>query len=256
MKRVVVISDTHCGHRAGLTPPAWQYQPTDEYPKYAMFQQSMWKWYSKTIESLKPIDLLVHNGDAIDGKGEKSGGTEQIVADRNKQSNMAIECINVADAGRVIMVYGTGYHTGLEEDWEDVIAEKIGAEIHSSPALTVEGVVFDFKHKVSSSVIPHGRHTGPARDKLWNSLWAEKKLRPKADIIVRSHVHYYTQSIDTFGKVITTPCLEGPGSKFGARMCSGIIDIGLMSFDCEDGECVTSTHLMDMAFMAEKAIEI
>jgi len=256
MKRVVVISDTHCGHRAGLTPPAWQYQPGSVEEKYAKFQHLMWTWYTETIEALKPIDLLVMNGDAVDGKGEKSGGTELITADRNSQTNMAIECINVAEAEKIIMVYGTGYHTGQDEDWEDVIAEKLGVEIHSHPSVTVEGVAFDFKHKISSSVIPHGRHTGPARDKLWNVLWAHKKLRPDADVLVRSHVHYWTQSSDTFGTVITTPCLEGPGSKFGARACSGIIDIGLVSFDCDNGEYAMNLKLMDMAFMAEETIKI
>ena len=241
---------------AGLTPPAWQYQPTDEHPKYARYQHLMWKWYVETIEALKPIDLLVHNGDCVDGKGFKSGGTELITSDRNKQANMAIECIEQAAALRVVIVYGTGYHTGNDEDWEDVIAEKMGAEIHSHPSLDVEGVVFDFKHKIGSSAIPHGRHTAPARDKLWNLLWTEKGLRPKADVLVRSHVHYYTQSSDTFGDVFTTPCLQGPGSKFGARACSGIIDIGLLAFDCEDGEYSLNPRLMDMNFMAEEAIKI
>lgn len=255
MKRLVVISDTHCGHVAGLTPPAWQFQ-AERNEKYARIQHVMWKWYKETLESLKPIDLLVLNGDAVDGKGTKSGGTELITSDRNEQINMAIECISIAEAEKVMMTYGTGYHTGIDEDWEDVAAGKIGAEIHSQPSIDVEGVIFDFKHKISSSVIPHGRHTGPARDKLWNILWAEKKLRPKADVLIRSHVHYFTQASDTFGTVFTTPCLQGPGSKFGARSCSGIIDIGLLSFDCDAGRYELYRNLMDLGFMAEKAIKI
>jgi len=36
-KRVVVISDPHCGNRAGLTPPGWQLNPDN--PRDA-------KWYA------------------------------------------------------------------------------------------------------------------------------------------------------------------------------------------------------------------
>ncbi|MFV0422206.1 hypothetical protein [Oleidesulfovibrio sp.] len=30
MKRIVILSDLHCGHLAGLTPPGWQLPPRGE----------------------------------------------------------------------------------------------------------------------------------------------------------------------------------------------------------------------------------
>jgi len=253
MKRLLVISDLHCGHRAGLTPPEWW---DNDDGKYAEIQETMWKWYVGMVKKVMPVDVLVVNGDAIDGKGSKSGSSELITADRNEQCKMAETCINLIKAERIYMTYGTAYHTGDDEDWEDIVADRVSADIKSHLWLNIGGVNFDFKHKVTSSTIPHGRHTGPAKDKLWNLLWAEKGLQPKADVLIRSHVHYFTQSGDSFSEIFTTPALQGPGSKFGARIMSGIIDIGTMMFDCEDGNYTTTKLLMDQEFMAEQAITV
>ena len=72
-KRVVVISEEHCGHLAGLTPPQWQvaYKPKSDTKrnKWAKLQRDLWGFYEKTIEELQPIDILINNGDAIDGRG-------------------------------------------------------------------------------------------------------------------------------------------------------------------------------------------
>lgn len=255
MKKLVVISDLHCGHRAGLTPPEYQYNEshTKARQKYAMIQAAMWDWYSKTVAAIGPVDVLVVNGDAIEGKGERSGGTELIDSDRDGQVEMAEKCIRIMKPNAIRMTYGTASHTGKEEDWEKVLADKLGADIHSHKFIELDGVTFDFKHKIGSSTIPHGRATAPLRDKLWNALWAERELQPKAKIIIRSHVHYFGVAGDATGLVFTTPALQGPGSKYGARECSGTVDVGLMVFECENGIPNWSVKLFDMRPMAERA---
>lgn len=188
MKRLVVVSDYHCGHRAGLCPPEWQYVKSSDRDreKFRREQDIMWRWYAETCKKLQPVDILVVNGDAIDGKGDKSGGTEQIEMARDKQVDMAAACIAEMQPAKIVMIYGTGYHVGKDEDWEAVLAEKVGAaKIGAHEWVRIEGVTFDFKHKVSRSVIPHGRWTGPQRAALWNALWAERGVEPRADVLVR-----------------------------------------------------------------------
>lgn len=89
MTRLVIISDLHCGHRAGLTPPGWQtpLEAPDRLAAYARQQRVMWSWYAATIAALQPIDVLVANGDAIDGRGSRSGGTELITTDLSAQAH-------------------------------------------------------------------------------------------------------------------------------------------------------------------------
>ena len=256
--RIAIISDTHCGHRAGLTPPKWQWPECDpgEDPlrsKFATIQRILWGWFAATVKKLQPIDVLIHMGDAIDGTAEKSAGTELITTDLKEQCDIARECIETVEAARTHLLYGTPYHTASDgQDWEAVLAEMVCADIGGHEWYDAEGVVFDCKHKVSSSIIPHGRHTGPSRDWLWNVLWAERGLQPQARVYIRGHVHYHTYCGDPTRLVITAPCLQA-WSKYGSRQCAGTIDLGLLVFDCEGGEYSWKPYLLDMAPMAAQA---
>ena len=84
MKRILATGDWHCGHVVGLTPPEWQHQEIgDKYhDKYARIQRQMWDWFVNAVDKYRPIDRLIINGDLIDGKAFRSGGTELITTDR------------------------------------------------------------------------------------------------------------------------------------------------------------------------------
>jgi len=236
-KRVVTISDLHCGHEFGLTPPAWQYR-ADGHPrisKAAKFQKALWSFATEALEDMKPIDILIVNGDAIDGKGEKSGGVEQITTDRLEQCEMAAEFINLAEAKQVRILHGTRYHVGKDEDFEQVLVDKVkgSVSIQGHGFFDVNGCVFDIKHKVGSSGIPHGRHTALARDRMWNQIWAaERGRQPQANIIQRAHVHYFTYAGGRDWVAMTSPALSY-GTSYGIRECSGIVDIGMLVVDVD-----------------------
>lgn len=262
--RILVISDLHCGHRAGLTPPRWQMRPPEKESqwtkreKYAAIQREAWSWYSKNVRAHGPYGLVVCNGDAIDGRGERSGGTELITGDREEQCDMAETCIQraMSKGTKLVMTYGTAYHTGAEEDWEGRIAANLRAEkIGSHEWIETHGIVFDFKHHIGSSSVPHGRHTAISRDALWNALWAERGLQPKSDVIVRSHVHFFQYCGDaTLGLRLTTPGLQTMGSKYGSRRCSGLVDFGFVVFDVDKSGLDWYEVLADLS--SEKAVAL
>lgn len=256
-KRVVIVADLHCGHRAGLTPFDWQY-PTDVADattrQYAEQQRYIWDFYGRELQALQPIHLLVCNGDAIDGKGPKAGGSEHITVDRVEQAAMAVIALKQAQAKKIMMVYGTPYHTGAGEDWERVVAKDLGADISGHEWVNVNGLVFDFKHQVSGSVVPYGRNTAINRELVWNTLWAKRGSQPEADVIVRSHVHYHTSSTEPGKLMIVTPALLGYGSKYGIRQCSGIVDVGFVVFDVKSKKEYTwKPHLLDMRAFGPEA---
>jgi hypothetical protein len=255
-KKVVVISDLHCGHRGGLTPTAWQYKQSDEKNKrWACLQHEIYSWYCKTMDALAPIDVLIVNGDAIDGRGTKSGGTEQITSDRDVQCDIAIHAIKRANAKSIRMLYGTSYHTSSDgEDWEDHISDCVGADIGAHDIFDINGVLIDCKHHVGSSGIPHGRATPILKEHLWSILWAEQQNQPKVDILIRSHVHYLSYSAGLVGPtlVMTTPALQGYGSKFGSRICSGLVQVGMLSFDIANkGEWSWKAHILNLKSQAQ-----
>lgn len=243
MKRVVVISDTHCGHEYGLTPPEWWYGIDSGdalVRKTATFQRKLWGFYSDSMKALikdKAIDVLIVNGDSVDGKGEKSGGTEQFTTDRIEQCRMAAKVIDEAKAAKVRLLYGTRYHTGKDEDFESIIPEMVACtdvSIEGHGFYTVNGVNLDVKHKINSSGVPHGRMTALARAKLWNTIWhSEHARQPKADIIIRSHVHYHNLCGGPGWLAMTCPALTY-NTTYGVRECEGIVDVGFLVFDIDD----------------------
>lgn len=246
-KRILVISDLHCGHVVGLTPPRWQLKPDGprgrtKRVKHAETEREAWEWYVRTLRKYGPYDIVVVNGDAIDGHGTASGGTELITSDREEQAEMAVYSIQQAMSKRnghkckLVMTYGTAYHSGKEEDWESIIASDLNAEkIGAHEWINVGGRVFDFKHHIGSSSIPHGRHSAVAKDALWAGLWAERGEAPKSDVIIRSHVHYFGYCGDGRTLMMTTPALQAMGSKFGSRRCSGVVDFGFVIFNVDKG---------------------
>jgi len=183
-------------------------------------------------------------GDCIDGKGKKSGSREQLTTDRHEQVEMAREAINEIQAGRIVITYGTPYHSGSDEKWEKVLAEELandrgqrlgakGCDVRISAQETVDvnGLIFDVKHKVGRSSIPHGKFTPLARTKIWDRIWAEVGQRPAADVILRGHVHYHCHCGTPEYLAMTLPALKGLGDEFGAEQCDDIIHFGLVWFD-------------------------
>jgi len=259
MKRIVVISDLHCGHRAGLTPPEWQWNPKCPEPerrKYAEVQALVWNFYEKTILCLKPIYALVVNGDLVDGKMPKSGGTELITADRDEQGQMAKRCIELAKPKRLLLTFGTPYHTGVDEDWEKPIARELGAPIKDHLWFEINGLQFDVRHHVSRSIIPHGRYTAIAREKLWEQLWANYEERRMSDVLIRSHVHYHVECSDGQTRMMTTPALMAY-SKYGVRRCTGIVHLGLVYFDVKSkGEYEWGKELLPGRSLKSKPIQL
>jgi hypothetical protein len=198
-----------------------------------------WNEYCEIARKWFQPDVLIVNGDCIEGRQDRQGGAELITADRNVQCDMAIDAINVWQAKRVYMTYGTSYHVGSQaEDFEYNIMEKIGATLEGRLYLDIEGVVFDVRHKVGSSGVPHGRATALLRELMWDLIEQANEVGPKVDVIVRSHVHYHIW-VETPDQIaFTTPGLQLKRGRFGSRECSGEIHWGAVRLTVDKGEVV------------------
>jgi hypothetical protein len=145
---------------------------------------------------------------------------------------MARDVIQEVQAERIVGTFGTAYHTGTEEDWEATLADMVDAyKWGSVDTVDVLGTVINYRHHIGGSQTPIGRHTALVRDQVWNGLWAERGEYPRADIILRSHVHYHVYAGGPGWLAMTLPALQGYGSKFGARRMSGTVDIGVTHVD-------------------------
>lgn len=246
-KRVVVAGDLHCGHRVGLTPPIYQTAFKEKKStKYLKIRKECWGFVESEINELKPIDILALDGDLIDGPGGRSGGTELLTTSIKDQRDIAIEAIRFFDAPNIIIARGTAYHVSPDgQDAEDDIAEILGAKIGDHEFFDINGVVFDMKHHLGNTSIPHGKSTAISKEQLWNLIWADYEAQKRADVVLRAHNHYYSYNGDDTWLGINLPALQAMGSKYGARRCSILVKFGFVHFDVyEDGSFTWTPHIL------------
>lgn len=254
MKRIVAISDLHCGHRIGLTPPDFV---TRRSTKWSSAQRQLWTEYQRMVKAYSPVDILLVLGDCIDGRGEKSGSTELLTTDRQQQCDMAAACIDEWKADNIVMVFGTAYHTGQKEDWENSIANMVSADkIGGQEWVKVDEVTFDLKHFATMTQVPHGFGTPLARDWLWNIVWALRKEQPLVDVFLRGHVHNFGYIGNDSFLAITLPALQGLGSKFGARIPSRRVDFGVVYFDVEGDQFDWNWDIVQVEAQKAKVLEL
>jgi predicted phosphodiesterase len=263
MKKILAISDLHCGHKVGLTPPSqWAASRTKE----GKLQRGLWDGFERSIQGMRGCDVLLVLGDCIDGKGHRSGGSEQLTTDMIEQTEWATECLKYIKPKQVAMVAGTPYHAGEDTDYEGLIAKELGAEFGGQLWVEVDGVTFNLRHKVGSSQLPHTRHTAIARERLhqflWSDreavpdqfLWSDREAVPESQVILRGHTHYHVYSGGADWVAMILPALQGLGSKFGERQCGGIVDFGAVHFTVDKGEFSWDAKLQTIKQQQKKAI--
>jgi len=250
-KRVLVISDLHCGSRVGLTPSDYDQPVLFEHDlKWGLQREEQWNWFSNKVKYLRDdhcFDLLIVVGDCVDGPSNRANGRDVIWPQPEAQVQMATRVIEYIRAKEVVMVDGTTYHVA---NAERAVANNVNARLEGHAFPIINGVQFDVKHKIGSSSVPHGRHTPLSKAIIWNQLHSEiAEDQPNADIILRGHVHYHIGvSCVAKRRIVhawTCPALQGLGSEYGDRECEGTVDYGLMHFDInDDGSWSQQTHLL------------
>jgi len=259
-KRVLVLSDMHCGHRYGLTPPSWHYNlDNKEFAAAAKVQRLTWDWFTNKIKesrSEKEFDVLIGNGDMIDGAGKINSGIELISSDRVHQVKMAEEIINFIGCDNNYFTYGSAYHTGKAEDFEKILAENIGGAIEDQLFLEVNGKLINARHHIGGTSVPYGKATPIQKSMVLDDLNALYTGRKRADIFIRSHVHYFTETRLNGQLAVVTPALEF-NSNFGKRKCEGTTNYGFIIIDIyDDGKVVLIPELLPMSLKKPKIYSV
>lgn len=242
---LLVLSDPHSGHRFGLTPPSWHRQA--EAKKIGTFARQTWTLFcdmlkraSDAVEGFSRVAVL---GDIIDGRGERSGGTELLTTSQIEQVSIFTAILGHVKTHcrpnpSLWVCNGTAYHTASgSEDWEDCLERDKDVARWFPKCVHVDGhgqadicgTVFDLKHHVGRNVY-WTRGTAMNREHMHNVLWADVGGQDRAHVILRGHVHYFSGIVNRRVLGLTCPCLSW-GSKFGIRRCGDPIDWGIIYFD-------------------------
>ena len=241
-KRILVMADLHCGSGVGLAPPsAWR-------DKFRMFQEPLWTWYAAELKKIGLVDLLVVNGDAVDGEGRKET-IDHLTTDVEEQAEIAIECIRKVKTKTILMTYGTPFHTAGSSSYEKPIAKALGCSIADTQFVNVNGAKFSFRHVAGASGTPYTQGTQAYKEAVRDLLQAVDNAAEPADFIIRSHVHNCISVASPERTAITTPCLEIPVSVFGRTCRAWRYHVGLLLFEIDNSGRVSynvKNHIMPL----------
>lgn len=224
MKKLAVISDLQCGSLFGMLPP--NFITAEGIPKLQNAgQKYLWEcWidFSDRLKEFKP-EAIIFNADAIDGKQRKQEGTELSLNLLSDQIRAAVDCLKVikkkAPAAKWYFTRGTAYHVGQGGEAEEEVAKQMGAEKYQSVGtgvyvrevlwLDVEGVIVEAAHHIGVSQGFY-RLTQLDKEMQWSAMAAKDDTKgvPKADLIIRSHVHNFQSAEHASKQGIVTPCWQ------------------------------------------------
>ncbi|MCK9282563.1 MAG: hypothetical protein M0P71_18255 [Melioribacteraceae bacterium] len=240
------ISDLHCGALSGLTPPRYQ---SDDSPQYA---KPMYNWFLSEAKKCGPLDLLIINGDAIDGEGKK-GTIDLLTSDISKQVDISLECISQFNAKKIMMTYGTPFHTVGPLSYENMIAKELKCEIYDTLFLELNGKKFSVRHVVGTSGTPYGQPTMLGKALINDLIQALAENSESADWVIRSHAHVYCEVGIDGRRARITPCLQAPDGILGRRLTTWWYHIGFLEMTIDpDGRVHETQHMLPIEIVRKR----
>jgi hypothetical protein len=202
---VGVLNDLHAGSRCGATPAGWGDKTNPARDFLLDCRDYLGKKWPK-------LDLLVLNGDLIDGGQQKSFGTGTWTTDLSEQAEMAESWLApLLDRLRpqaIIRLIGTSYHEGFNGALKTL--DKTFSVAKTDDVMDVQlmdGVIMNVKHEPEGGV---GLYAGTMQDRelLWASITEPASNLPEAQFIVRAHLHMKGRH-DAYNKVhVMCPCFQ------------------------------------------------
>ena len=168
------------------------------------------------------IDVLVINGDAVDGPNDKEEGRFVCETDPQFQAYAAhellrpvVERVKETEHGRqVYMTRGSRYHVGTGGQAEEHLGlllharrEPDGRHTHPWLHLSVNDVLFDVAHHQSYAIRNRGMPLEREISFFLERMARMRQVVPGRAVIVRSHVHGALRIYTEAGiAAVSTPC--------------------------------------------------
>jgi len=234
----------------------------------------IWCWARDSRES-KKTDLLVINGEPIDGSNKKSISNETWTPSVHMQLEDSERLIRMYNWRDIVATRGSRYHVTVDNTYhEEFLAKELGCIPYSGlfgkaqetnsdtksynilPQYTdfylwciINGKRFSICHHVGYNKTELYRTTALGRE-MAVMEFAKGKWYPSngnVDVIVRSHVHYYVQVRFHKQIALTTPCWKLP-DEFQLRRGLGgtAVNIGSIEIIIEpNGKIEVFEHIAD-----------
>jgi len=266
---IVALSDEHAGFKLGCFNP--ESDLIDGPWKLTASQEFLWALKQNAVKFIKrfagndPI-TIIHCGDPAHGLRYP---TELVSTAPVDQVRIAVAnwrpLLNLSNVMRVRCATSTEAHSMGESSTDHLIADVLRNEypginfaVTHHGLISIDGYTIDFAH--------HGPGPGSrvwlggnvARYYLTNIILASmlSDTRPP-DLVLRGHMHTYTDEIVTKGKyrsrIITLPALCMPG-RHAIQVTQSIpsVTVGMMVFKIDGGRLVDERQLFQTIDLREK----
>jgi len=203
MKTILVTGDWQTGSQFGLYPRGFT-NSANVLVNLNVAQEYLLTCYEHMIETLPPLDIVIFNGDIIDGCQPKSGGAFLCEQQPDWQVLAALELCKpllnrVKPGGAVYCTEGTDYHDGLVGSEAELFARGVGATRRPDKhyawdwlRLRVDGVLLDVAHHLSG----FQRYRSAALDREIGFANENADWIDPPDAIFRSHTHSGWQMLE------------------------------------------------------------
>lgn len=209
--RLALLADTHILSRYGLCPP--EFRPSNAGPSGA-YMDYMWSVWTHFIKHCPPIDVVILNGDAVEGPTPcNRSGPDAIDVSPHRQVDAGIATLGpLRDKCKHFwMTRGSSFHVGKDYEIEEALARELKADQwserrHTGFVLekTWQGLSINATHHTTFGAVYRG--TIMDRTALFAAAGeAQCKVNP-SHIIIRSHTH--SSGIGKFHRrwYVQTPC--------------------------------------------------
>jgi len=225
-KFVLVVSDLHVGSALALLPEGFQ-GSNGVTLNLNIGQQYLWQCWKHFVAALpEVVDLLLINGDAVDGLNRKEESRFLCEIDPDFQARAAFQALSpiaerVARAPEtgvrnIIMSRGSSYHVGPGgSDGEEMLGLLLQARPGPDGRYTRPWTTMDLFGRAYLDAAHHQSYVIRYRDMplereiefYLSRIARERAVVPKRAVIVRSHVHGSLRVIEEDGVMaISTPC--------------------------------------------------
>lgn len=247
IKKIVVLSDLHCGSAVGLLPPALAETEDTLALRQNKVQEWLWRCWSDFTNRWLPIVLggdpyaLVVNGDLIDGVHH---GTTQVIPDVVVQAKIARSLLTpLAFAAKATyVVRGTECHTRQSET---IIGEWLGAKQEPGTksfawdnlTLKANGCPVSFSHHITTAAKPWSESAALANHLVAEQFRAQNRGWETPKVVVRSHRHVYGTFENGGGMMVVTPSWQAMTRYAKAVTADNVSTIGgvVLDFTGDEG---------------------
>ena len=241
MSKILIVSDMHVGSKYALAPDNF-----NTHRNNAVQKTILSKW--EEMASSDSFDYLILNGDLTDGLQKACNGKDVWTTDIDEQIDAAVELINKIDYDKLLVAYGTPYHTGENLNADAILADKLNAdfqdyEINFQPK--GQSDIFHIAHSINVSLSSWQYRTTSIAKELVAALLNEKELY-KYRGVIRSHAHYYCKVdfSNSFG--IVTPCWQTRTPYLVRKGLQLIPKLGWVTLSDEEGDWTVGAHCFNI----------